>query len=136
MFTTFLVLAKGTNEMANLYTIEMCQSYYLFTFMGLNAVSYVIDTNNRKEAGFLMLFAVPFYITAYLFICMLIGEVIFPMIAVMILIMSLVFFGAYLIYKYIMPKILMIKNGYQTISFIYMIVVLTIVLFICFSLMS
>lgn len=136
MFVTFLVIAKNTGMNEELFSLETCQSYYLFSFMGLSAVAYVIDTNSRKEAGYLILFAVPTYITCYLFICMLVGNLKFPSIAIMILIMALVFFAMYLVYKYLMPKVLSIKNGYQIISFIYMIVILTVVLFISFGLMS
>ena len=136
MFASFLIVAKATGDFEELFSVDFCQSYYLFSFMGLCAVAYVLDTKTRKEAGLLMLFAMPFYTTCYFFICMLVGGKNFPDIAVMILAMALVFVGAFYTYKKVMPKILTIKNGYQTISFIYMIVYLTIVLFISFSMMA
>lgn len=138
MFATFLVIVKSTNQMPELLSFEVCQSYYLFSFMGLCATAYVLDTNGRtrKEAGYLLLFAVPTYITLYLLICMLVGGQSVPAIIIMLLIMVLVFVAAHFTYKYLIPKIMNIKNGYQVISFVYMIVILTTVLFISFHFMS
>ena len=59
-----------------------------------------------------------------------------PAIIIMLLIMVLVFVAAHFTYKYLIPKIMNIKNGYQVISFVYMIVILTTVLFISFHFMS
>ena len=119
----------------NLFTKEIGESYFLFGFMILFAVGYIIDSNTRKEAGYVVLFAYPFYAIAYLGICSLIGGGSWINIVIILLSLILVLVLGYFIYKYLMPKILMMKYGYQTFLFLYVIIFLTTILFVSFNLM-
>ena len=132
----FVLILYSNNQLPFLYSREVCGIYYLFSYLLLGAVLYVIDTHTRKEPGFLTLFCLPVFTFFYLLGCLLCVGSDYPSFIVLILSISLLFILGFFINKYWIEKILVIKNGYQNILFIYVLVHLMIALYISFLILG
>ena len=116
-----------------LHSKEIASIYYTFTYLLLAAVGYIIDTQSRKEPAFITLFTLPGFTFIYLLMSMIFMNSNYPLIVVLILIMVVVFLLGYLVYKKWIERILLIKNGYQNILFLYVIIHTMIALYFAFK---
>lgn len=135
-YFTFVLILFNSNQLPFLYSREACGIYYLFIYLLLSAVLYVIDTHTRKEPGFLTLFCLPLFTLFYLLGCMMCSGKSYPSFIVLFLSIVLVFIFGFFINKYWIEKILSIKNGYQNILFIYILIHLMVALYISFSVLG
>ena len=132
----FVLLMYNSNQMSELYTLKQCGIYYMIVYLLLTATNYVIDTQTRKEPAFLTLFALPTFTLLFLLGMMLIAGSLWTLIVVLLLVVSLLYVFAYYAYKKWIEKILLIKNGYDNILMIYVILHLLVVLYIAFRLLN
>ena len=135
-YFTFVLMAYNTGIAKELYTLEHISLYYMFAYVLLSAVCYIVDIGSRKEPGFLTLFCLPTYTLLFLLGMMLLAGVAWPFIVVLVLVMVLVFMLGYFCYKKWIDRILSIKNGYDNILFIYVIIHLFIALFVVFKILN
>ena len=135
-YFTFVLIAYNSGILKELYTLENISLYYMFSYVLLVAVGYIIDIGSRKEPGFLTLFFLPSCTLLFLLGMMLLANVMWTYILVMILVMLLVFILGYFCYNRWIEKILLIKNGYENILFLYIIIHLFIALFVVFKVLN
>lgn len=131
----FVLFAYNANIMSSLYTLEQVNFYYMIVYVLLSATLYIIDTQTRKEPAFLTLFCLPAYTFLFMLGMMLLAGIEWPFFVVLILAIFLVYLFGYIINKKWIEKIMMIKNGYDNILFVYVILHLFVVLFIVFQML-
>ena len=131
LYFMFVLITYETLPM--LHNIETCSIYHTFAYLLLAAVGYVIDTQSRKEPGFITLFTLPGFSLIYLLTSMIFTGTKYNLIIVMCLAMIIVFVLGYLVYKKWIIKVLNIKNGYPNILFIYVLIHTLIVLYFGFK---
>ena len=138
VLTYFLVVlfAYNAKTLTNLYTLESCGFYYVAVYLLLSATSYFIDTQSRKEPGYLTLFCFPAYTCVFLLGMMIIGNIGWQYIVALMLVIVLLYILGYYCYKKWIDKIMLIKNGYENILMIYVIIHLFVVLFIAFKIIG
>ena len=115
----FVLMAYNSKILSSLYNLEECGMYYLFVYVILSAVSYFIDIQTRKEPAFLTLFCFPAYTYLFMLGVMFIAGITWPYMIVLTLVMALIYILGYFCYKKWIEKILVIKNGYENILFLY-----------------
>ena len=135
-YFTFVLIAYNSGFLKELYTLENCSLYYMFAYVMLCAVSYIIDVGTKKEPGFLTLFNLPAFSLIFILVIMILSGISWPFIILLFAVMSGVFILGYFCYNKWINKILLIKNGYENILFIYVIIHLFIVLFIVFKILK
>lgn len=132
----FVLLAYNSGILTSLYTLKECGMYYIFAYTMLSAVAYFIDIQTRKEPAFLTLFCLPAYTYLFMLGIMFIAGISWDFMIVLTLVMFLVYILGYLCYKKWIEKILLIKNGYENILFVYIVIHLCLALFITFRMTS
>lgn len=130
------LLAYNTNAMPDLYTMDKCSIYYIVVYLLLVATAYFLDTQSRKEPGFLTLFSIPAYSGFFLLGLMMIANINWSYMIVLLLVIGLLYIAGYFCYKKWIEKIMLIKNGYENILMIYVIIHLFVVLFIAFKIVG
>ena len=135
-YFTFVLIAYNGGFLKELYTLEYISLYYMFAYVLLAAVNYIIDIGSRKEPGYLTLFCLPAYTFLFLMGMMLLAGISWTYFIVLILVISLIYILGYICYKKWIEKILLIKNGYDNILFIYVILHLFIALFVVFKILN
>jgi hypothetical protein len=132
----FVLLMYNNKELPQLYSVETCNSYYLFVYLLLCAVAYCVDMGSRKEPGFLMLFCLPIFTFIYLLGCLFVSGALYSSFIILTLAISLLFVLGYIVNKYSIEKLLAIRNGYTNILFIYCLVHLMVALYISFKILG
>ncbi len=135
-YFVFVLFAYVGQSFSELYSLESCGIYYMVVYIFLVATSYFFDTQSRKEPALLILFALPAYTLIFLSGLMIIGKTDWQYIVVLFLVVSLLYILGYYCYKKWIEKILLIKNGYENILMIYVMIHLFIVLFIAFKIIG
>lgn len=136
IFTTIFVILFTNKKLEHLYSKQHIETYYSLIYLFISAVGYYIDSQSRKEPFYLMLFLLPILSLSFLLICALVGNVnSFPIIAIILSFLLILILG-YLFYKHLITKIMMIKHGYQSCLFLYVLFHLTIVLIVSFLLIN
>lgn len=128
IFTSFILLLFTNKKHMFLYSKENVETYYSLIYLFASAIGYYIDSSSRKEPGYLVLFLLPILSLAFLLISALVGGLKLFSISALILIFALILFLGYLVYKHLIVKIMMLKHGYQSFLFVYVLLHLTIVL--------
>ena len=116
--------------------MEKCSIYYIKVYLLVVATAYFLDTQSRKEPGFLTLFSIPAYSGFFLLGLMMIANINWSYMIVLLLVIGLLYIAGYFCYKKWIDKILLIKNGYDNILFIYVIIHLFIALFVVFKILN
>ena len=135
IYALFLFICYQTNILKSLYNVETVEFYYMFTLMGFGGVSYVLDVNNRKQPGFLVLYIMPIHIF-YFFsaVLMAIGVSLFYIFVILGACLAMELLG-FIIDKYLMEKIINLRNGYPIILLIYDVFFLTVSVIVGFNLL-
>ena len=134
-YLSFVMLARVNSKFIALYSMEVCSTYYVLTYMGLSAVMYAIDSKTKKEPAFLSLFCLPIYSFAFIFLCLLVNVYNF-IYYLLLLVATIILIGIGIVFnKYGMKKLTSTKNGYQIFLFTYIVIHLFIVLLIGLSIL-
>ena len=121
-YFTFVLIAYSGGVLKELYTLENCNIYYIFSYVMLVAVMYMIDIGTRKEPAFLTLFYMPIISFTIMFIMMVLAGISWPFYIILIVVFACLFALGYWCYKRWINKILMLKIGYENILFFYIII--------------
>jgi len=135
LYGIFLIISKYFNFFSNLLTKEICLGYYLYLFLLISGVGYAIDSNSRKDPAYNTLFILPVYALLFITICIICSGLDIAYIILTILIALAVEIGAYFFNRYVIPKLMTIKNGYQLFLFLYTSAFLTIIAIIAVSIL-
>ena len=135
-YFVIVLLAYNSNLLPDLYTMEKCSIYYIIVYLLLVATAYFLDTQSRKEPGFLTLFSLPAYSGLFLLGLMMIANINWSYMIVLLLVIGLLYIAGYFCYQKWIEKIMLIKNGYENILMIYVIIHLFVVLFIAFKIVG
>lgn len=135
-YCTFVLIAYNNGILKGLYDIKKSSSYYMVVYVLLSAVSYVIDTQTRKEPALLTLICFPIFTLVLLLILMLIASISTILIVVLICAMVSIIILGYIGYKKWIHKILLIKHGYENILFGYVIIHIFAALFVAFKIIG
>ena len=131
----FVIFAYNANVLTVLYTLEEVSFYYITAYVLLSATLYTVDTQTRKEPGFLVMFCLPAITFLFMLGMMLLAGITWQFYIVLILVIFLVYLLGYLVNKKWIEKIMMIQHGYDYILLGYVILHLFIVLFIVFKML-
>ena len=131
-----VLFAYNANLLPDLYTMDKCSIYYIIVYLLVVATAYYLDTQSRKEPGFLTLFSIPAYSGLFLLGFMMIAGINWSYMIVLLLVIGLLYIAGYFCYKKWIEKIMLIKNGYENILMIYVIIHLFVVLFIAFKIVG
>lgn len=135
-YCIFVLIAYNSNILEGLYDIKKCGIYYLISYVLIVAVSYVIDTQSRKEPAFLTLLCIPIFTLIFLVSIMMITNAgVDGILLVVVSLMALLALG-YHCYKKWIHRILLIKNGYENILMGYVILHVFVVLYIAFKMIG
>ena len=136
IYFTVVLFAYNAQTFKELYTLEYCSLYYVFGYILLSAIAYIIDIGSRKEPGFLTLMCLPVYSFVFLLGMMMLAGVYWTYMVLLLIIFGLFLLLGIYCYKHWIHKILFIKNGYDNILFLYVLIHLFIVLFIAFKMLN
>lgn len=135
-YSLFVFIAYNTSIFPVLYDAKTCSTYYLFSYLIATAMLYAIDTNTRKEPAFLTLFCLPAITCIFLILTLFSCGYNYTFYIVLLLFISLIYILSYVINKYLITKILAIKNGYANILFIYVVLHLMIGIYLSFRILG
>ena len=121
-YFVIVLLAYNSNLLPDLYTMDKCSIYYIIVYLLVVATAYFLDTQSRKEPGFLTLFSIPAYSGLFLLGFMMIAGINWSYMIVLLLVIGLLYIAGYFCYKKWIEKIMLIKNGYENILMIYVII--------------
>jgi hypothetical protein len=135
-YFTFVLIAYGSGFLKELYTLENCSLYYIFSYVILVAVMYMIDIGTRKEPAFLTLFYLPIISFVIVLVMMILVGISWLYYIVLIVIFGVFIALGFMCYNKWINRILMVKIGYENILFFYIIIHLFLVLFIIFKMLN
>ena len=135
-YFTFVLIAYSNGILKELYTLENCSLYYVFSYVIIVAVMYMIDIGTKKEPAFLTLFYLPIISFVFMLAMMILACVSWPFFIILTAIFTGLFALGYWCYKKWINKILMLKIGYENIIFFYILLHLFLVLFPVFVILK
>lgn len=128
---TFILYLCGNNVLVS--TTSQIFAYYNAVIIILTILSLILDEKIRKYPGLLSTICMSLFNFCYIFLCAIRGD--FSSRGVILAACYFFYIGcAFLIYKFIIPLIIVKKRGLQIFNFIYLMIILnvTIVLgFLC-----
>lgn len=136
VYFCFVLICYNANILEELYDLKTSSIYYVTVYLMLVAVCYWIDSQSRKEPGFLTFFCLPAYSGLFLLAIMMMNGTNWQFIVILLLVILLLYIGGYYCFKKPIEKLLLIKNGYENIMMLYDIIHLFIVLFIAFKMLG
>ena len=135
VYFLFVLFAYNAKILPVLYTLEQVNFYYMVIYVLLSATLYTIDTQTRKEPAYLTLFCLPLYTFLFMLGMMFLAKIAWQYIVVLVLVILLLYLLGYLVNQKLIEKIMMIKNGYNNILLVYVMMHLFVVLFIVFKML-
>ena len=135
-YAIFVLIAYNSKSLGVLYDVKTCGSYYLFSYLILSAVLYAVDTHTRKEPAFLTLFCLPLYTYIFIILCLISMGYTYGFYIIVTLLIILLYIISFIMKKYLIPKIMTMRNGYANILFFYVIAHLMVALYISFRILG
>lgn len=137
IYIILLVFDNIYNFSPFLISKDICQTYYMITFVTISAISYILDTIKKDRDGYLTLYLFPVLVIGFLFIDLLVmNSNYYDYILLILLLMIWLLLDYFVVKKHLLMKINMNEKLYFWSYVLYYIVVLTLSVVISFFILN